>query len=295
MRNAQVTGMGEENAPQLRRLRLRESSRIASANAHPAREAFCILFALLLLSGCVDTQSRQRLNDGYRALDAQRYDEAGAAANDYLARHPTGPGAAEAFYLQGRAYELRADSGEKVAAARNDLDAARAAYLKGLGQPAPPSIAAHLHSGLANVAYFEDDFNTAIREWRMSYPNLKDQEARAWVLYRIGLCQQRLGEFAGADQSFRDVREQFPATEAATRAAARIGAKAFYVQVGSFTDLANAQKLADSLKKQGLPATVAQEGQGRYAVRVGPASTYADAKSLKSRVSAQFPQAMIMP
>src|SRR5689334_8127744 len=92
----------------------------------------------LLAGGCVDAPSKQRLNEGYRALDAQRYDEAGQAANDYLAKHPNGPGAAEALYLQGRAYELRAlESHEPAAAAKTDLDAARTAYLKGLTLQAP--------------------------------------------------------------------------------------------------------------------------------------------------------------
>ena len=305
MRNAQATGTreqngggnsaGEESGCRLR-LRTVGLSNGAKPQAAVLIASFLFLMALSLMSGCTDIESRQRLNDGYRALDAQRYDEAGAAANDYLARHPTGPGAAEAFYLQGRAYEQRAmDSHEKPNAARSDLDSARAAYLKGLGQPASPSVAALLHSGLANVAYFEDDFSTAIREWQISYPSLQDQEAKAWVLYRIGLCEQRMGNFAQADQSFRDVREQYPATEAATRAMARVGAKAFYVQVGSFGDLANAQKLADSLKKQGLPGTVAQEAGNHYAVRVGPAATYADAKNMKSRVAGQYPSAMIVP
>src|SRR5580765_1698597 len=95
----------------------------------------CMAWAM----GCEDTASKDRLNQGYRALDAQRYDEAGAAANDYLARHPTGPGAAEAFYLQGRAYEQRAsESHEQTPAARADLDSARSAYTKGLSMPAAP-------------------------------------------------------------------------------------------------------------------------------------------------------------
>jgi tetratricopeptide (TPR) repeat protein len=301
MRNAQATGMWENESGRsrgrdcVRRLRLRTAC--LSNGAKPQAAVIPLLLtALLFTSGCVDTQSRTRLNDGFRALDAQRYDEAGAAANDYLARHPTGPGAAEAFYLQGRAYELRATNArENSNTARSDLDSARAAYLKGLGQPASPSVAGLLHSGLANVAYFEEDFSTAIREWQECYPNLKDQDAKAWVLYRIGLCEQRLGDFGRADQAFHDVREQFPGTEAATRADSRIGAKAFYVQVGSFADLANAQKLADSLKKQGLPGSVAQEGGNHFAVRLGPAANYADAKNLRSRVAGPYPKAMIIP
>src|SRR3978361_1645908 len=80
-----------------------------------------VVLLISLLVGCVDNKSQDRLNEGYRALEAQRYDEAGAAANDYLAKHPTGPGTAEALYLQGRAYELRAtESHEPQPSARTD-------------------------------------------------------------------------------------------------------------------------------------------------------------------------------
>ncbi|HEX4792816.1 MAG TPA: SPOR domain-containing protein [Humisphaera sp.] len=247
-------------------------------------------------AGCTDKASIDRLNQGYHALEAQRYDEAGAAANDYLARHPSGPGAPEAYYLQGRAYEQRAsESHEQTAAARADLNSARAAYAKGLSLPAAPKWAALLHTGLANVAYFEDDFATALREWQTAYPNLADDDAKAWALYRIGICQQRLGSFPQADHTFAEVRQQYPGSEAAGRAATRIGAKAFYIQVGAFSDNANAQKLAQSLAQQGLGAGVAVDAGGRYAVRVGPAATYADAKLLRNRVIGQFPQAVILP
>lgn len=251
---------------------------------------------LLLLTGCVDAPSKDRLNEGYHALDAQRYDEAGAAANDYLTKHPTGPGAAEAYYLQGRAYESRAtESHEAEPAARADLNAARTAYSKGLTLEASPRVKALLHSGMANVAYFEEDYAIAASEWQTAYPNLKDEDAKAWALYRIGLSQQRLGSFRQADDTFTLVQEQYPSSEAAGRANTRIGAKAFYVQIGAYGDAANAQKAVDTLARAGLPTSSVPEAANRHVVRVGPAATYADAKVLRSRVIGEYPQAIILP
>lgn len=251
---------------------------------------------LMLLTGCVDAPSKDRLNEGYHALDAQRYDEAGAAANDYLTKHPTGPGAAEAYYLQGRAYESRSvESHEAQSAARADLDAARIAYNKGLTLQASPAVKALLHSGLANVAYFQENYAIAADEWQAAYPNLKDQDAKAWALYRIGLSQQRLGAFKQADDTFTLVQEQFPSSEAAGRATTRIGAKAFYVQIGAYESAANAQKTVDTLARSGLPTSSVPESANRHVVRVGPAATYADAKVLRSRVIGEYPQAIILP
>lgn len=255
-----------------------------------------IAVGLMLLTGCVDAPSKDRLNQGYRALDAQRYDDAGAAANDYLTKHPTGPGAAEAFYLQGRAYELRAlESHEAEPAARADLNAARTAYRKGLTLEASPGVKALLHSGLANVAYFQEDYAIAASEWQAAYPNLKGEDAKAWALYRVGLSQQRLGWFQQADDTFASVQQQFPSSEAAGRAATRVGAKAFYVQIGAYESAANAQKAVDTLARSGLPTSSIPESANRHVVRVGPAATYADAKTLRSRVIGEYPQAIILP
>lgn len=250
----------------------------------------------LLLIGCVDAPSRDRLNQGYQALDAHRYDDAGAAANDYLTKHPAGPGAAEAFYLQGRAYELRAtESHEAEPAARADLDAARTAYSKGLTLEASPRVKALLHSGRANVAYFQEDYAIAASEWQTAYPNLKDEDAKAWALYRVGLSQQRLGSFKQADDTFTLVQEQYPSSEAAGRATTRIGAKAFYVQIGAYESAAYAQKAVDTLVRAGLPTSSIPEAANRHVVRVGPAATYADAKALRTRVIGEYPQAIILP
>jgi hypothetical protein len=252
--------------------------------------------ALSIAAGCVDTQSKQQLNAGYQALDAQRYDEAGTAANAYLTKHPTGPGAAEALYLQGRAYEQRAlESHEPAASARDDLAAARTAYAKGLTLNTTASVQALLHSGLANVAYFQEDYAIAVGEWQAAYPNLQTDDAKAWALYRIGLSQQRLGWFKQADDTFAQVQQQYPSSEAATRSGTRVGATAFYVQIGAYADAANAIKLADNLQREGLPGSSVPEAANRHIVRVGPAATYADAKMLRSRIAGEYPQAIILP
>jgi len=265
-------------------------------NAQVAWISRIIAIALIWSAGCVDNAAKKRLDQGANALNEHRYDEAGAAANDYLAKYPNGPEAARALYIQGQAYELRAaESKEQTAAARSDLESAKTAYTRGLTLRAPADVSAHLHSGLANVAYFEEDYGTALREWQTAYANFKNDDSGPWILYRIGLCQQRLGWFPQADHTFNDVRQQYPGSEAAGRAATRIGAKAFYVQVGAFNDNANAQKLAQSLAQQGLSAGVAVDAGGRYAVRVGPAATYADAKMLRNRVAGQYPGAVILP
>lgn len=265
------------------------------------RNAGWILLTLLAV-GCTSgnsVQSRQELRAGYDSLAQQDYNAAMTAADQFIREHPnSGPGTAEALYLQGRVYEQRAiaaDSAGRETEARGDLQYARGTYEHALTLNPNPQVAALLHAGVANVAYFQEDYPAAMQQWAQSYDGLADDDAKAWVLYRIGVSQQRLGWFGQADKNFALVRQKYPRSEPAQRAAGHIGATGFYVQVGAYTDAGNADRTTASLQSQGFRATKATEPGGKQAVRVGPAQTYAQAKSLRSRLLAAFPGALIEP
>jgi tetratricopeptide (TPR) repeat protein len=222
-----------------------------------------------------------------------------SSADEFLRDHPNGgPGSAEALYFEGRAYEHRAETAAAAnneAGSKQDLQNAQWSYERATQQTPSAQLEPLLHAGIANVAYFQDNYEKAMNEWAQAYPGLQGNDTKAWVLYRIGLCQQRLGRFEQADTNFALVRQQFPTSEPAARAATHQGARAFYVQVGAYTDARNADGAVATLKSQGFTATKATEPSGKQAVRVGPAQTYADAKTLKSRLLEKYPTAMIEP
>jgi tetratricopeptide (TPR) repeat protein len=256
-----------------------------------------VAIACAVAPGCVDVAARQQLNDGYTALEGGQYDTAYADATAYLAKNPSGVGSAEAYYLEGRVYEQRAQDARyspSPAQMRANLTAARDAYGRGLALKPTPKVQSLLHSQIANIAYYEEDYETASREWQTAYQNAEPDTVKAPILYRIGLCQQRMGRFAEADRSFTLIRQQFPDTEAAGKAAAHLGARAFFVQVGVFADAANAEKAAGALRQQGFPTSRAVDA-GRQIVRVGPLTTYTDAKGMKSRLAGLYPGAIIQP
>ena len=252
-------------------------------------------------AGCVENTTnanRQNLNAGYQSLAAKDYDAAMARAAEFLHHNPEGPGSAEALYLQGRVYEARAQ--QDAAASNNsqahqDLRDAKGAYDRALQSAPPARLDALIRAGIANVAYFEDDYPTAMQKWAEAYDGIQPAEARAWVLYRIGLCQQRLGRFDQADNTFTIVRHDYPGTEPAQRAGSHLGARAFWVQVGAYDQRANADKLVSSLQSQGFRVAKSIEPDGKQAVRVGPANTYSQAKSLKDRLASVYPDAQIEP
>ena len=255
----------------------------------------------VLIAGCTsnNAQSRRALNAGYQALEQNDYNGAMAVAEQFLREHPNGgPGTAEALYLEGRVYEQRAtseESGGREGQAKMDLQTARGTYVHALSLPADPRVAALVHAGLANVAYFQEDYSTAAQEWSIAYPQIPQADAKAWMMYRIGVCQQRLGLFDQADRIFATVRRDFPQSVPAQRATSHIGARAFYVQVGAYLDSVNADKIALSLQSQGFRAAKAVGPGGRIEVRVGPAYNYADAKTLRSRLVSAYPAAIIEP
>lgn len=262
------------------------------------------LLSPVVLVGCAPAgpSPKEQLTAGYREFDQKLYDQAFATAEAFLKKTPAGPGSAEALYLQGRVYEARAEqagTANYTDEVRANLTSAANSYLRAVQQAqarATPPVEGLAHAGLANAAFHLDDFDTAVREWGLAFPLLADADAKAWTLLRIGICQQRLGWFEMADRTLTRVTHDFPNQEPAQRAASRIGRHAFYLQVGTFTSSANADRELASLRKKQVPATRGTDAvSGRHTVRAGPFSTWAEARTMQVRLAPAFPGAVVVP
>ena len=217
-----------------------------------------------------------------------------AQADAYLTKHPQGPGSAEALYLRGRSFEARTAQDQNEA--RQNLQSARIAYIQALEREPDPRLTAHIRTSLGNVAYFQDDYATAIQQWSAVNPrDLKNPDVTSWILYRTGIAQQRIGQFEAADKTFASVQQQFPSTEPARRAKEHQGVRAFYVQLGTYVNPTSATSAASDLRRQGVIPVTIKDPQGRQLVRVGPVSSYAQAVSLKSRFTSKYPDAIVVP
>lgn len=257
--------------------------------------------ALATLTGCAANDAgapstrKQELAGGFAAFEQKRYDEAIQSADRVLAGDSVGAGTAEALYLKGRVYEQKAQEAATAAHAREQLRAARSEYQRALATKPPQPLDAYLRAGVANTSYFLDDYSTAAREWAAAYPHINDPDAKAWVLYRAGLSEQRAGRFAEADRHFAEVQQLFAGTEQARRAAAHQGAAGFYVQVGTFANNANADNTVGMLKANGFKPVKAQDPSGKQSIAVGPVSSYQQARTLRDRLVGQYPGAIIVP
>jgi outer membrane protein assembly factor BamD (BamD/ComL family) len=241
---------------------------------------------------------REAVNAAYAAFERKQYDEAMAGAERILAGNPQGAGAAEAQYLRGRVLEERsraAAAGGNVAAARSAMQSARDAYNAALLLSPAPQLEGDIRTQIANVAYHQEDYATAVAQWSAAYDKVTEPDAKAWVLYRLGLSQQRFGKFTDADRTFAAVQQQFPHTEQARRAAAHQGARGFHVQVGTFNSPANAEAALKDLRTSGVIGMSLPNPSGQQVVRVGPAPTYEQAKALRARLAGKYPDAIIVP
>src|SRR5688500_18707642 len=167
----------------------------------PLRSAVIVATAAAALcfaassGGCAaKPDATDQLEQGYADLESRHYDAAIAKADAFLAANTTGgAGSAEALYLRGRALEQKGAANPHEA--RQNLQSARSAYVDALTREPSPELEGRIRASLANVAYFQDDYTAALNQWSTAYDKLDVPETRAWVLYRIGLCHQRLGKF----------------------------------------------------------------------------------------------------
>jgi TolA-binding protein len=259
-----------------------------------ARRFLTTIFVLGVGAGCAnDKNAKTELNEGYASLEARQYDQAIDRADAFLQHTPAGAGTAEALYLKGQALEQK--QSRSVNESRANWQAAREAYVQALSQKPSAKLEPLLHAGIANVAFFQDDYQTAITEWTAAHDKLQDDSTRSWVLYRVGLSRQRMGQFAEADPVFAAVQERYPNTPAAQQAQKHQGVRGFSVQFATFGNAANADAAMAALRKEGVVATKQTDARGRSIILHGPLPSYQQAQAVKARYASQFPDAIIVP
>jgi len=247
---------------------------------------------MLLLTGCTENQPAANIGQGYHALEGGQYDEARVTADAYLDKSPRGAEAASALYLKGRSFEQRPKLNRDEAA--RDWDKASASYNEAAKLNPPEPLRSYIYSSQANVAFLREDFLTAVEQWTSSYAGMDKDYVRGWVLYRIGLCQQRLGRLDQADHNFAIVMQQYPNTEPAKLASEHRGARSFYVQVGAFSSPANAEKALNELRALGVTGTRFIDGS-MHVARAGPYPTWQAARTVKQKLADKYPKAIIQP
>jgi len=254
-------------------------------------------WVLILLAGGCSSNSNppasKELAGGYRALEQKQFDSALAASDAYLSRTPHGSSSAEALYLRGRALTDRVAASE--AESRANLQAARVAFVQALNLNPRQPLDSYIRTSLASVAYFQDDYQTAFQQWSAAYERLNNKDLKSWVLYKIGRSLQRLGRFDQADRTFAAVQQQYPGSPPAQLAREARGERQFFVQLATFNSISSAQRAADAVRRMGITPLLAANASSQHVLRIGPYASYEQARSIRNRFAAQYPDALINP
>ena len=260
----------------------------------------CLGLLALMLSastGCktVGSADAELLKQGYAALGAHQLNQAMSIATDVLSRNPGETVPAEAYYLRGRVYEEYAISQTTNVAA--NLQNARTEYSNAMGLPHRPDLDGRIRAGAANVAFHQDDFVTAQQQWSAAYEELERPEDKILTMYQLGRTSQRLGNWAEADRYLDLVQQSAPDTDLAAKAKLIQGVRGFTLQVATYSNATQAQNALSDIRKQGLAAQTITDPQysSHILLRIANIQTYSDAKTMKSRLAASFPNAIIMP
>jgi len=247
---------------------------------------------LLLVAACTgNAQSRQDLNSGKQALDSGQNDQAIREADAVINSGDT-PAIAEAYYLRGYAIESRPKPDNTTAA--RDLGMARDSYSHGLAANPRPTVAARLHAQLGNVCYYQEDYSAAVPELMTAYNLLDPSQSKDIVLYRIGICEQRLGRFDDADRSFQRVQQDYPNSAYVAPAHAHQGIHGFYVQIGAYSRDSDIDKAARAVAAVGS-APLKTTSKNLTVVRTADVPSYGQAEQLRNRLAVQYPDARVMP
>jgi tetratricopeptide (TPR) repeat protein len=144
------------------------------------------------------------------------------------------------------------------------------------------------------VYFFQDRFGDAIFQATNALPLVKSQQVKSFLLLREGECQQRLGRFTDADQTFRKVEQLYPNSPVAEAARDHEGHKSFYVQLATYDNDLQAEQAINSLQSSGAVISKSTT-KGLTIIDAGPYPSYTDAKNEKDKLIKNFPQATIVP
>ena len=260
-----------------------------------------LIFAMAVLLifsafSCQMPEDRQaeRENPTFRAAEraylSEQWNEAITLYNRFLQLNPNTQIADEAVYYRGRAY-LKKGSHQ---AAAHDFEYARA-------QGKTSHIRALATIGLAETYFALERYSEAIYLYKTALAKYQSEIPADEALYRIGVGQQRLGNWQEASEAFTTLVKKYPSSDKAKDAARRIRLPGnFYsIQVGAFTNKSNADALASRLQQAGFEPLITTwdiEGQSWYYVRTGRFTKRTDAKVFENRlIAAGFVDTQVYP
>ena len=244
---------------------------------------------VLLLPACVGQlppagiAQLKEVDDTYRQAN---YRGTVVKADAFLAEYGQTEPAGEAYYLRGLAHVGLRD---RTAAQVDFLKASELAHRFDLGPLAEVA--------LGNLAFEDGHLKTAAEHYQPVLEKLPNEAPKDLVLYRLGICYARLGQWPAARDLFSKLVNLFPGSAMEPRARDYLAADGWSVECGSYTRPQEADAQADRLRKAGLTSVrrVQDVRLQRHFVQVGAYPTYREARTVLAQVLPVVPEAHIVP
>ena len=253
------------------------------------RAAF--LFILPLLAGCSQLTAPQQemLDAGIKAHQQQNYTASVERLTAFLSEVKGKPESSRAAYVRGMSYA----SLNKRAEAYADLQLATQ-------PPADPDAVWRAYKVLSDLRFEDGNYEAALRMAAAAVGGMPNAPPKDAMLYRQGVCYERLGRWDDARRPFQLVSEQFPDTTYGRAGQRRLAlnARHFAIQCGSFANVRNADALRSRLAQAGFPTYTRQEPRGATTVNVvlvGRYTSFNEALSQLTAVRRHVSDAVLWP
>lgn len=252
--------------------------------------AACLL-AVLAVTGCQSVTAEQRawLDSGKAAYQSDNYDRALSDLTRFINAVPDQPETSEAQYI-------RALSLLKLG---RRLDA-RTEFARCAETAADRDVRWRAYTTLGTIDYEDHQWTNAARSYAAALEIAPPADAVPIVLFRLGVCYERIGRWSDAPPAYQRIVDEFPQSSVAEAARRRLELRAshFAVQCGVFSSESNAMNETQRLRAEGLQAYARPElrsGVRVYVVLVGKYSRYEDAITDLGRVKGYVESAVLWP
>jgi tetratricopeptide (TPR) repeat protein len=244
--------------------------------------------SLLLAGGCAGTLPPsgvallQEVENSYRHGDCRGTI---SKADEFIALHGGTEPAGEAFYLRGLAY-----------ASLKDRKKARENFEQAIVASHRADLAPLAHVALGNLAFEDGQLDQAAAQYRPVIDQLPNEAPKDQVLYRLGQCYARLGQWRAGQTWFSQLTTLFPASALEPLARRYLACDSFSVQCGAYLTAAEANaKVAELAARKFANVHWVQDPRMKYhLVQVGSFKTYDEAKVELARLQ-PITEAMIVP
>jgi TolA-binding protein len=157
-----------------------------------------------------------------------------------------------------------------------------------------------VHLGIGDSWFLQGDIDKALGVYNNILEKFPDSPSLSIVLFGLGECYQKQGEWANARHCYERLTKEYPLSIEAGKVNEILKSDEFVftVQVGSFRDKKNAERLKGALINKGYDAYIVKGYTGQtslYRVRVGKFNTRVSAESLERQLKDEGLPTAIFP